>query len=81
MDNILTIFTSKEQDEIKQAFKEILIENFRNEVEEDASWFFKTDDMSEYIQGMMEELIHEVKDEFKGKLKKKLFEALDKKDL
>jgi hypothetical protein len=81
MNNIIKIFTSEEQGEIKQAFKEILIENFTAEIENCREWYFCNSEMEKVINEMIEELMHEVKDEFKGKLKKKLFEALDKKDL
>jgi hypothetical protein len=81
MNNIITIFTSEEQTEIKQAFKEILIENFRTEIENCREWYFCNSEMEKVINEMIEELMHEVKDEFKGKLKKKLFEVLDKKDI
>jgi hypothetical protein len=79
IENIKTIFTSEEQTEIKQAFKEILIENFRAEIEESREWYFCNSEMESAIQDIMEELMHEIKDEFKGKLKKKLYEVLDQK--
>jgi hypothetical protein len=81
MNNIMTIFTSEEQTEIKQAFKDILIENFRFEIENCREWYFCNSQMENVINEMLEELMYESKDEFKGKLKKKLFEALDKKDI
>jgi hypothetical protein len=80
MNNIITIFNSEEQAEIKQAFKEILIENFRAEIEESREWYFCNSEMESAIQEMMIELMHEIRDEFKGKLKKKLYEVLEKSD-
>lgn len=76
MNNIMTIFTSKEKTEIKQAFKEILLDNFREEIENSREWYFCNSGMESAINDMMEELMHEIKDEFKGKLKKKLYEVL-----
>jgi hypothetical protein len=81
MNNIITIFTSEEQSEIKQAFKEILIENFRNEIENCREWYFCNSEMEKVINDTITELAYEIKDEFKGKLKKKLYEALDEKKL
>ena len=80
MNNIMKIFTSEEQTEIKQAFKEILIENFTAEIENCRGWYFCNSEMEEVIEEMMKELMYEVRDEFKGKLKKKLFDVLEKKD-
>lgn len=81
MNNIIKIFTSEEQAEIKQAFKEILIENFKAEIENCREWYFCNSEMEKVINEMCEELMYEVRDEFKGKLKKKLFEVLDKKNV
>lgn len=80
MNNIITIFNSEEQVEIKQAFKEILIESFRNEIENCREWYFCNSSMESAIEDMMKELMYEVRDEFKGKLKKKLYEVLEKQE-
>jgi len=81
MNNIITIFTSEEQKEIKQAFKEILINSFKDEIENCKEWYFCNSEIEEVISETITELVYDIKDEFKGELKKKLMAALDKKKL
>lgn len=75
MENIVKIFNSQDENEIKQAFKEIIKKQFKNDLEEMDTYMFNPNAIEEMINNSFEEIITEVKNEFKEKLKEKLFNA------
>lgn len=78
MENIIKIFNSKDETEIKQAFKEIIIEQFRNDIQENDRYLFNPDDISDMIQEAFLNATNEVKQEYKEKLKEKMLISVDK---
>lgn len=79
MENISKIFNSSDIAELKSAFKEILIEKFRYEVEQYDTWFFDKDEMDELCKECYKEILDEVKGEIKEYVKADMIKVLDKK--
>ncbi len=72
MDNIIKIFNSQDETEIKQALKEILIDHFKNDLEQMDCYLFDPSD----FEDMIKEVLQEVADEFKAGLRVKMQEKL-----
>lgn len=82
MSAIDTIFTTAEQREIKQGFKEILIDKFKEESEE--GYIYDQDEINSIVSEIINEVIDEIKDEMKDTLKKYILSTvinLDEKSL
>ena len=74
-ENILTLFTSEDKNDIKQAVKNIIIEQINADMTElRYSYIIDDNDLSEMVVGLLEELKAEIKVEYKEKLRAK-FEA------
>ncbi len=78
MENILKIFISQDVSEIKQSLKEIIIEQFRSDFEENSSYLFSPDDVREIMMETFNEVLNEVKQEYKSKLREKISSLTDK---
>lgn len=79
MENIIKIFNSEDEKEIKQSFKGILIERFKEDLESMDVYLFSPDKIEDAINEAIEELIEELINEFKLEYKNKLKEYMDKK--
>ena len=66
MNNIFAIFTSDDKEEIKQAMKECIIEQMKEELEE-LRYSYIVDD--EQLANMSTEIINEIKEEIKAEYK------------
>lgn len=75
INNILTILTETDREEIKRALKEIIIEQIRSDFADTGSYIF---DPSE-VDNMMTDAIDEVKEEIKPILKEYMMEEMKKK--
>ena len=73
--NILTILTKDDQKEIKQALKNIIIEQIKSDFESQDEYIFDRDSIDE----LMEEAMDEIKEEIKPLLKDFLFSEMEKK--
>lgn len=76
MENIMTIFTTKDKQEMRDAMKEILIESFERDVEfwQRDNYIFNSDLIDEMVEEIREELMAEIKE----KLKKDIYAKLEK---
>lgn len=66
MQQILTIFTTEDVEELKVSFKEIILEQFRRDFEDNQNYLFDPNE----IEGMIRESFAEVVDELRADLKK-----------
>ena len=78
MENILKIFTSHDEVELKQAFKEIIKDQFRNDLEQCDTYMFDYNEIQEMVTEAFQEVINEVKQEYKEKLREKMLVLTDK---
>jgi len=78
MENILKIFTSQDEIELKQAFKEIIKEQFANDLESMDTYMFDYIEMQEMVMESFKEVINEVRQEYKEKLREKMLSLVDK---
>jgi len=79
MKNIAKIFNSEDEVELKQAFKEIIIEQFRDDLERSDTYLFDPSDVEEMIQDAFKEIVDEIKATYKIKLREEMNAAFDKK--
>jgi protein required for attachment to host cells len=78
MENIMKIFNSQDEIELKQAFKEIIKDQFKNEVEDNDMYLFDPNEIEAMILEAFEEVINDVKQEYKEKLREKMLAMVDK---
>lgn len=78
MENIIKIFTSEDKSELKDAFKEIIKEQFKSEVEENDRYLFDPNEIEEMVTEAFQEVIDKVKEEYKVKLREKMLAMVDK---
>jgi hypothetical protein len=78
MENILKIFTTQDEAELKQAFKEIIKDQFRNDLEQCNTYMFDYNEIQEMVTEGFQEVINEVKQEYKEKLREKMLVLIDK---
>jgi len=77
MENICKIFTSEDQTEIRQSFKQILIDRFKEELEDFTDYFFDKDVIDGMVEALFEEILDEIKNEIKEVVKEKVLNSLD----
>lgn len=77
MENITKIFTSQDKQELRDAFKEIIIEQFKNDLEQLDIYLFNPDSIEAMIADVSEEIINEIKLEFKEKIRNELEKIMD----
>jgi len=77
MENICKIFTSEDQTEIRQSFKQILIDRFQEELEDFTDYFFDKDVIDDMVEELFKEILEEVKGEVKEIVKEKVLNSLD----
>lgn len=73
MENVITLLTTEDKDEIKKAIKEIIIEQVRNDFDSYDTYLFDP----RQIELMIEEIIEEVKYEIRGTLKEKMIKEME----
>jgi ribosomal protein S3AE len=73
--DILTILTSEDKDDIRKALKDIIVNRIKEDFQDYDSYIFDGDSLGEII----EEAIEEVKDEIKPLLKEQMFNEMKKK--
>ena len=78
MENILKIFTSEDEKEVKQAFKDLLINQFNSDLKENPYYLFSPKIIEELIHNLYEECIYEIQDDLKKMIKKQFKENLTK---
>lgn len=81
MEAITKLFTTEDQQEMKQALKEIIVEQFKNEVEEYDRYMFDPNDIQEKVEEAFTEVITEIKLEFKEKLREQMLKMLENNDI
>ena len=75
MDNILTLFTSEDKNEIRKAIKQIIIKQVEKDFEDNCHYLINANE----IEDMISEIIEEVKDEVKNIYREKLIKAMEEK--
>ena len=75
MDNILTLFTSEDKNEIRKAIKQIIIKQVEKDFEDNCHYLFNPNE----IEDMISEVIEEVKDEVKNIYREKLIKEMEEK--
>ena len=73
--NILTILTSDDRDEVRESIKQLIIEQVKSDLEESEYYIFDPDELQE----MLTNLAEEVKEEIKPLIKEKMFGDMMKK--
>ncbi|HHX71285.1 MAG TPA: hypothetical protein GX708_24985 [Gallicola sp.] len=73
--NILTILTSDDRDEVRESIKQLIIEQVKSDLEESDYYIFDPDELQE----MLTNLAEEVKEEIKPLIKEKMFGDMMKK--
>lgn len=77
MEHIAKIFTSQDKQELRNAFKEIIIEQFKNDLEQLNVYLFNPDSIETMITEAFEEIINGIKSEFKEKMRNELEKIMD----
>jgi len=73
--NILTILTSDDKDDIREAVKQLIVEQVKSDLEGSDYYIFDPDELQE----MLANLAEEVKEEIKPLVKEKMFADMMKK--
>jgi hypothetical protein len=81
MDAITKIFTTEDQQELKQGFKKIILEQFRSDLEKMDVYLFDPSVIEDIIQDAFTEVINEAKVDFKEKLKNQVMNLLENNDI
>jgi len=81
METITKIFTTEDQQELKNSFKEIICEQFKLQLDEMDLYLFDLDTIEDLIQNAFKEIISEIKIEFKEKLREQIFKLLETNDI
>lgn len=74
-ENILTILTSDDRDDVRDAVKQLIIKQVKTDLEERDYYIFDPDELQE----MLSNLAEEVKEEVKPLIKEKMFADMMKK--
>lgn len=69
---IETIFNSDDQQEIKEAFKSIIINQFKRDLEDNEKYLVKVDVLNDVVCEALEEIMADIKEEVKKELEVKL---------
>ena len=78
MESIKTFFTTEDVSEMKQAIKDIILDQFKNEIASLDEYLVDTDVLQDLIQDTYEEIMKELKTELKYKLSQKMEKAMSK---
>lgn len=72
MQQILTIFTTEDVGELKVSFKEIILEQFRRDFEDNQNYLFDPNEIEEMIRESFAEVVDELRADLKKILKQKI---------
>ena len=72
MENILKIFNAEDETELRAAFKEIIKEQFQQQLRDMDLYLFDSSVIDEMIVDAFEDVINQVKLEFKARLREKV---------
>lgn len=75
MENILTLFTSEDKNEIKGAIKQIIIKQVEKDFEDSCHYLINPNE----IEDMISEVIEEIKDEVKTIYREKIIKEIEEK--
>ena len=75
MENILTLFTSEDKNEIKGAIKEIIIKQVESDFQDNCHYLINPNE----IEDMISEVIEEIKDEVKTIYREKIIKEIEEK--
>ena len=75
MNNILTLFTSEDKNEIRKAIKQIIIKQVEKDFEDNCYYLINPNE----IEVMISEIIEEIKDEVKNIYREKLIKEMEEK--
>jgi len=78
MEDILKIFNPQDESELKQAFKDIIINQFKNDFEENSTYLFDPNTVEEMVEDSFREVINEIKGEYKEILRSKMLILAEK---
>lgn len=76
MENIIKIFSAQDEKEVKQAFKDLLIDQFRQDLEANDCYLFDPGEIEDMIHDLYEECIQEIKEDLKKMIKKQFKDNL-----
>lgn len=77
MDNISVIFNTEDKVELKNAFKEIIKEQFKTQLEDMEMYLFDPNEIDYIIKDAFEEIVRDAKMQFKKDLKEKLTDSIN----
>ncbi len=80
MEAITKIFTTEDQQELKNSFKQIVCNEFASQLEKMDVYLFDPNVIEEMIQEAFEEVINDIKIEFKEKLREQTLKLIDTND-
>lgn len=75
MENILTLFTSEDRNEIRNSIKEIIIKQVESDFQDNCNYLINPNE----IEDMISEVIEEIKDEVKTIYREKLIKEMETK--
>lgn len=76
--NIYRIFSSQDEKEVKQAFKDLLIKQFESDLETNDCYLFDPEVITDMIHDLYEECINEIREDLKKMIKKQFKDNLSK---
>lgn len=77
MEAITKIFTTEDKEELRQAFKEMIKDQFKNDLEQNDNYLFDSSEIEIMINEAFEEVISKIKNEFEEKLKEQMLKFFD----
>ena len=78
MESILKIFNPKDEQELKKAIKDVIIKQIKIDMREQDEYIFNSEELEEMIKDSFQEIIEELKGEFRPILRAKMEAALSK---
>ena len=75
MENILTLFTSEDRNEIRNSIKEIIIKQVESDFQDNCNYLINSNE----IEDMISEVIEEIKDEVKTIYREKIIKEIEEK--
>jgi uncharacterized membrane protein len=75
--DIEKIFTSEDKEEIKQAIKGIILDQFKSEMRDYERYILDPSDVGDWLRDAMEEISDEMKDEYKKIIRERMDKELE----
>ena len=72
INNLETFFNETDKQEVKNAIKEIIINEFKKEISEYGNYIIKPSFISGYLEEALEDIVEELKTEYKNVLLEKI---------